>query len=46
MAKRIEAIKAYRLWLNRRKIAGEERFMKLVTQHTTLSPGAVKMRGM
>ncbi|MGC1378415.1 MAG: hypothetical protein WA821_19440 [Anaerolineales bacterium] len=42
MAQRIEAIKAYCPRLNLDTATSEERFMELVTQRTTLSPGVVK----
>jgi len=42
MAKRIEAIKAYCPRINLDKAATEDRFMSLITQRTTLSPGVVK----
>jgi hypothetical protein len=42
MAKRINAINAYRPRVVHSKTAGEERYMELVTQRTTLSAGVVK----
>ena len=42
MAKRIAAIAAYRPRIDLGDAAGEERYMELVTQRTTLSPGVVK----
>jgi len=42
MAKRIQAINAYRPRIVWGEPAGEERFMELITQRTTLSTGVVK----
>jgi hypothetical protein len=42
MAKRIQAVTAYRPRIDQGKAATEERFMELVTQRTTLSSGVVK----
>ena len=42
MANRIQAITAYRPRIIQEKAASEERYMQLVTNRTTLSPGVVK----
>jgi len=42
MAKKIQAITAYRPRLDMGEAAPEERFMELITQRTTLSSGVVK----
>ena len=42
MAKRIQAITAYRPRIDQGKAADEERYMELITQRTTLSSGVVK----
>jgi len=42
MAKKIEAVKAYCPRLDLYKAADSERFMQLITQRTTLSPGVVR----
>jgi hypothetical protein len=42
MAKRITAISAYLPRIDLADAASEERYMELVTQRTTLSPGVVK----
>jgi hypothetical protein len=42
VAKRITAIGAYRPRIDLGDAAGEERYMELVTQRTTLSSGVVK----
>jgi hypothetical protein len=42
MAKRIAAIAAYRPRIDLGDAAGEGRYMELVTQRTTLSPGVIK----
>jgi len=42
MAKKIQAINAYNPRIDLIEAADEERFMGLVTQRTTLSPGVVK----
>ena len=42
MAKMIQAVNAYRPRIDQEKAASAERFMELITQRTTLSPGVVK----
>jgi hypothetical protein len=42
MAKMIQAVNAYRPRIDQEKAASVERFMELITQRTTLSPGVVK----
>lgn len=42
MATRIQAINAYRPRIIHSDTAGEERYMELVSQRTTLSPGVIK----
>src|SRR3972149_9446824 len=42
MATRIEAITAYRPRIDLQEAADHARFMELITQRTTLSPGVVK----
>lgn len=42
MAKKIQAVKAYCPRIDYASAASEERFMELITNRTTLSPGVVK----
>jgi hypothetical protein len=42
MAKQIQAVAVYRPRINYGDAAGEDRFMELITQRTTLSSGVVK----
>ena len=42
MATKIEAINAFRPRIILGKAASEERYMELITQRTTLSPGVVR----